>query len=68
MYPIPIESKPQQPRAILASAILPYFVTEPLTRREVAVEKIIHKVEVEATRPSWQRALAGALLGLQVAS
>ena len=49
------------PRAILSGAIVPFYISAPLTPAEITVEKIIHRVEVEATRPAYLRALAGAL-------
>lgn len=65
---IPGGKVPQHPRSILGSAILPFFLSVRLSPAEIAVERLIHEIEVEAARPSWHRALAGALVALAGAS
>ena len=55
---------PLLPRAILGGAILPFFLSEPLTPAQITIERLAFAAEVEATRPAWQIALAGALAAL----
>ena len=55
---------PQYPRAIFTKPIWPAFFSETFTTLEVATEKLIHEIEVEATLPAHIRALAGALAAL----
>ena len=57
---------PQEPRRALAAQLYPFFLTEKLSPVEAATARLIFDIEIEATRPNWHRALAGALLGLQV--
>ena len=54
----------QTPRRILDAAIWPFWVSAPLTAEQIGAERFVHQLEVEITRPSWQRALASALVGL----
>ena len=60
----PNKSPPQWPRFALAVPLLPYLQTVSLTPREVIVERLAYAAEIEASRPSWQIALAGALAAL----
>ena len=62
-------NKSAQPRTIMDHRpIWPWLVTHELSPREIAAERFVFTVEVEATRPgtstAWQHALAGALAGL----
>ena len=59
---------PVLPRAILAAALLPYFIDAPLSAREITIERLVFETEVQATRPSHILALAGALAALGGAS
>ena len=62
----------QHPRVIMDRPVWPWTITHPLTADEIAGERFVHTIEIEATRPerspAWQRALAGALSGLWRAS
>ena len=49
----------------MGAAILPYFITAPLTPIEASVERLGYVVEVSALRPAWQIALVGALAALE---
>lgn len=55
---------PLLPRAILDGALLPFFISEPLSPLEVAVERLAYAAEVEAARPSHIIALTAALRAL----
>ena len=59
---------PQEPRHALVAPLLPFFLTEQFSPAEITVERLAFAVEVEASRPSWQIALAGALVALDGAS
>ena len=61
MQRIPKNRISQYPRSILDKQIWPFRITDEISPSERVVEKLIHDAEVEATRPSWQRALAAAL-------